>query len=57
MYYLCPYVLSAPTCATPTTGAGPLLFTSALQFFAASQCILAEGSVPTPDIQSKYHYF
>ncbi|XP_050560711.1 ecdysone oxidase [Spodoptera frugiperda] len=41
-----------PTCATPTTGAGPLLFTSALQFFAASQCILAEGSVPTPDIQN-----
>ncbi|KAF9420967.1 hypothetical protein HW555_002950 [Spodoptera exigua] len=39
------------SCAAPTTGGAPLLFSSALQFFAASQCILAEGSVSNPEIQ------
>ncbi|XP_021194401.3 ecdysone oxidase [Helicoverpa armigera] len=39
------------SCVTPTTGTAPQTFASALQFFAAAQCVISEGSIPDSDVQ------
>ncbi|KAJ8727995.1 hypothetical protein PYW08_016380 [Mythimna loreyi] len=41
------------SCATPTTGTAPQTFASALQFFAAAQCLITEGSIPNSNV---YNY-
>ncbi|XP_050560710.1 ecdysone oxidase [Spodoptera frugiperda] len=40
------------SCATPTTGTAPQLFASALQFFAAAQCLITEGLIPDSHIKN-----
>ncbi|KAF9806510.1 hypothetical protein SFRURICE_001305 [Spodoptera frugiperda] len=40
------------SCSTPTTGTAPQTFLSAIQFFAAAQCVMPEDPVPNPDIPS-----
>ncbi|KAJ8727999.1 hypothetical protein PYW08_016384 [Mythimna loreyi] len=40
------------SCPTPTTGAAPQTFASALQFFAAAQCLITEGLIPDSDVRN-----
>uniref|UniRef100_A0A2A4JLJ2 Glucose-methanol-choline oxidoreductase N-terminal domain-containing protein n=1 Tax=Heliothis virescens TaxID=7102 RepID=A0A2A4JLJ2_HELVI len=39
------------SCPTPTTGTASQTFASALQFFAATQCVISEGLIHDSDIQ------
>ncbi|CAH0579138.1 unnamed protein product [Chrysodeixis includens] len=40
------------TCLSPTIGVAPQIFASALQFFAATQCLLSEKPVPDADVRN-----
>ncbi|CAH0701337.1 unnamed protein product [Spodoptera exigua] len=46
------------SCSTPTTGTASQTFVSAIQFFAAAQCVMPEDPVPNPDIPNyeKFHF-
>ncbi|KAH9631955.1 hypothetical protein HF086_000292 [Spodoptera exigua] len=46
------------SCSTPTTGTASQTFVSAIQFFAAAQCLMPEDPVPNPDIPNyeKFHF-
>ncbi|KAJ8727993.1 hypothetical protein PYW08_016378 [Mythimna loreyi] len=39
------------SCLNPTTGGAPLTFATALQFFAAAQCLVPEKIVPDSDVK------
>ncbi|KAJ8730231.1 hypothetical protein PYW07_017269 [Mythimna separata] len=41
---------STSSCLTPSTGAAPQTFAAALQFFAASQCLLKHDTLPEADV-------
>ncbi|KAH9631958.1 hypothetical protein HF086_000295 [Spodoptera exigua] len=40
------------SCGTPTTGTAPQTFASALQFFAAAQCLISEGLIPDSKVKN-----